>query len=231
YNDGQDDCGFQEGEAFRRNEPLPGGEERSCETTEHCANGKCRELGVAGVDPERTARNLILSQRLPSPANGKLAQTQRDDVGDQCQQEDDVVKIDEAMDRVVGEAEEGSESAIAATKFQTEESRFWNARDAVRTTRKLVPVEEHDADDFAKGKGNDRQIVAAQPQDGKAQHHAPHGGEKAGKRQGSPKADELKVGREQRERICAHCVEGYVAKVEEPCQTYDDVEPPAKHDI
>src|SRR5690606_17966528 len=30
---------------------------------------------------------------------------------------------------------------------------------------------------------------------------------------------------------CAHCVEGYVAKVEEPCQTYDDVEPPAKHDI
>src|SRR5690606_2686676 len=69
------------------------------------------------------------------------------------------------------------------------------------------------------------------PQDGKAQHHAPHGGEKAGKRQGSPKADELKVGREQREGICAHCVEGYVAKVEEPCQTYDDVEPPAKHDI
>src|SRR5690606_24399727 len=202
--------------------------ERSCETAEHRADGKCRELGVAGVDPERAAGNLVFPQRLPSSPDGKLAQTQRDDVSDQCQQEDDVIEIDEAVDRIVSEAEEGSEPAIAATKFQTEESGFGNARDAVGTARELVPVEEHDADDFAKGKGNDSQIVAAQPQDGKAQHHAPHGGEKPGKRQGSPKADELKVGREQRERICAHCVEGYVAKVEEPCQTYDDVEPPAQ---
>ena len=48
------------------------------------------------------------------------------------------------------------------------------------------PVDADDADDLAEGQRHDRQIVAAQPQHGEAQHDAPERGEDAGHRQADP---------------------------------------------
>ena len=47
HDDGQDDRRFDEGEALRRDEALPGGEEGAGEAAEHGADREGGQLGVA----------------------------------------------------------------------------------------------------------------------------------------------------------------------------------------
>src|SRR5690606_41455356 len=97
---------FDEAEAFRRNEALARGEERARKPAEHRADREGGELGVAGVDAERTAGDLIFTQRFPRAADRQSTQAHRINVGDECEQVDDVVEIDEETERVIGEAED-----------------------------------------------------------------------------------------------------------------------------
>ncbi len=50
-DDSENDGRLNEGEALRADEPLAGCEEGAAEAPEHGADGKCRELGVARVNP------------------------------------------------------------------------------------------------------------------------------------------------------------------------------------
>ena len=81
-----------------------------------------------------------------------------------------------------------------------------------------------------KSERDDRQVVAAQPQDGKAQHDAEARGEQAGQRQAGPEAEAEGL-REQGVGIGADRIEGDVAKVEQAGQADHDVQAPAEHDV
>ena len=74
HHDREDGRRFQEGEGFRRDETLPRGEERAGEAGEHRAHREGGELGVGGVDAERTAGDLVLAQRLPGAPDRQAPQ-------------------------------------------------------------------------------------------------------------------------------------------------------------
>ncbi len=79
---------------------LPG------QAAEHGADGEGGELGDGGVDAERAAGDLVLAQRFPGAADRQPPQFQRHEIGDQGEAEDHVIEEDDALDRVVFEAEE-----------------------------------------------------------------------------------------------------------------------------
>ena len=186
------------------------------------------------VDAERAAGDLVLAQRLPGPAERQPAQAQRDPVGQQREAEDDVIEEDRRA---------GSGSAARCPKkpakrarparhaeLQAEQRRARDAGDAVRAVGQRHPVGDDDADDLAERQGHDRQVVAAQPQHGEAEHHAPERGQQPGDRQAGPET-EAEGGREDRVGIGADGVERDVAEVEQPGEPDHDVQPPAEHDV
>ena len=62
---------FLEGEGFRADEALPGGEERAGEAAEQRAGGERGELRRGDVDAERAAGDFVLAQRLPARPIGR----------------------------------------------------------------------------------------------------------------------------------------------------------------
>ena len=113
---------------------------------------------------------------------------------------------------------------------KAEEGGLRDAGDAVRTVGHLGPVEQDDADDLSKRQGDDGEIVAAEPQHGKAEDDAPQRRGKAGDRQAKPEP-ETEMGGKQREGVGADRVEGDIAEVEQAGEPDHDVEPPAEHHI
>jgi hypothetical protein len=85
HDDREDDRRLVEGEGFRRDEALPGGEEDAGEAAEHGADGKGRELDVARVDAHRLAGDLVLAHRFPGAADRQLAHPRDEQVGEQRQ--------------------------------------------------------------------------------------------------------------------------------------------------
>ena len=113
---------------------------------------------------------------------------------------------------------------------QPEEARPRNAGDAVGAVGEALPVDQDEADDLAEGQRDDGEIVAAQAQHRKAEHHAPAGGEHAGERQADPERPAEMLG-QQRVGVGADRVERDVAEVEQAGEADDDVQAPAEHHI
>src|SRR5690606_21626477 len=105
-DDGQNDRGFDEGEAFGGDEALAGRKERARKTTEQRTDRKRRQLGVRRVDAERTASDLILAQSFPRPSDRQSAQAVGHDEGEDRKAENDEVEIDEAVDGGVWKTED-----------------------------------------------------------------------------------------------------------------------------
>ena len=102
--------------------------------------------------------------------------------------------------------------------------------DARPAAGKIGPVDEDSADDFAERQRDDGEIVAAQPQHGKAENHAPYRRQDAGERQADPKR-KMKGGRQQRVGIGADRVERDIAEIEQAGEANDDIQAPAEHHI
>ena len=92
------------------------------------------------------------------------------------------------------------------------------------------PVDQDEANDLAEGERDDGEIIAAQPQHGKAEHQAPQRREHAGKRQEREEGEAEFLG-DQRIGIGSDRVEGDIAEIEQPGQADDDVEAEAQHHI
>ena len=111
-----------------------------------------------------------------------------------------------------------------------EQGRPRDAGDAVRAAGQALPVDDDEADDLAERQRDDGEIVAAQPQHGKAEHHAPECGEDAGERQADPER-QPEIGRQQRVGIGADRVERDIAEVEQAGEADHHVQSPAQHHI
>ena len=213
-----------------RDEALARREERAGEAAEHRADGEGGELGRRGVDAERAAGDLVLAHRLPGAADRQAAQPERDEVGEQRQRQDQVEQEHHAMRRRIVETEGRGEAALGVGERQAEEARARDARNAVRSAGQALPVQQHQADDLAKRQRDDGEIVAAQPQHGKAQQDAPERREDAGERQADPER-QMEVGGEQRIGVGADRVERDIAEVEQAGEANHDVQPPAEHHV
>ncbi len=229
-----DDCEHQrqflEGKGFRADKTLPGGEEGAGEAAEHRARRKCRELGRRGVDAERAAGDFILAQRFPGAADGEPAQADRYPVGEQRQRQDQIKQKDDAVGRREFDAESGRQPIVARRQRNAEHGRPRNAADAVRAAGQALPVDDDEADDLAEGERDDGQIIAAQSQHGKAEQHAPEGGEDAGERQADPER-QSEIGRQQRVGIGADGIERDIAEVEQAGEADHHVQSPSQHHV
>ena len=119
---------------------------------------------------------------------------------------------------------------VARRERNAEHGRPRNAGDAVRAAGHALPVEQDEADDLAEGERDDGEIVAAQPQHGKAEQHAPERGEDAGERQADPER-QSEIGRQQRVGIGAHRIERDIAEVEQAGEADHHVQSPSEHHI
>jgi len=104
---------------------------------------------------------------------------------------------------------------------------------AVGDIDRRIEVQQEDADDLAEAEGDDREVVAAQSQRGRAEQHAEDAGERRARRQQEPERQvEIEVrGGEQRVEVSAHCEEGDVAQVEQPGVADHDIQPQREHDV
>ena len=77
------------------------------------------------------------------------------------------------MSRREFDAEPGRKPVIAGRQWNPEQGRARNSGDAVGAAGQALPIDDDETDDLAKCQRDDGEIVAAQPQHRKAQHHAP----------------------------------------------------------
>src|SRR5262249_24446568 len=132
HDDGEDRRRLHEGERLRADEALPRGEESSGKASEHRPGGESSKLADRGVDAERAAGNLILPHRLAGPPDGKAAQPQRDEIGENDEQKDYIAEEDDGVERIVAKAKEVAERLSARPKGKPEERGLGYARDSVR---------------------------------------------------------------------------------------------------
>src|SRR5262245_49126070 len=127
HDDGEDRRRLHEGERLRADEPLPRGKEGPGEASEHGPGGEGGELGNGGVDAERAASDLILAHRLPGSPDGKAAQPQRGEIGENDQKKDHVIEKDDGVERIVAKAKKRAERVSAGAEWQTEKRGLGNA--------------------------------------------------------------------------------------------------------
>ena len=118
----------------------------------------------------------------------------------------------------------------AVRQRNAEQRRPRNAADAVGAAGQALPVDDDEADDFAERQRDDGEIVAAQPQHRKAQHHAPERRENPGQRQADPER-QPEIGRQQRVGIGADGVERDIAEIEQAGEADHHVQSPSQHHI
>src|SRR5690606_16800636 len=159
HDDREDQGGFHEGETLGADEALTGREERAREASEHGTDRKRGELGVRGIDPEGAAGDLVLAQCLPGTPDRQPADTQREEIGDQGESEDQVVEKHDAVEAAVLEAEKLVEGDLALgwppRELEPEEAGARYVGDAVRAARHRIPVQQDNADDLAEAEGDD----------------------------------------------------------------------------
>ena len=229
-NDREHQGGFAEGEELRTDEALPRSEERSGEAAEHRAHGKGSELGIGGIDAERAAGDLILTQRFPGAADRQSPQPQRYPVGQQRKRENEIIKKYHAMRRRVVQAERRGKPFARSVEWQAEERRARNSGDAVRPAGETLPVEQDKPDDLAEAERDDGEIIAAQAQHRKAEQYAGKRGEDAGERQADPERQAEGL-RDQRVGVGADGVERDITEIEEAREADDDVQAEAQHRV
>src|SRR6476469_5390384 len=169
-------------------------------------------------------------QAISSSRKASQARPNGDEIGQQSEAEDQIIEKDHAMNRRKFEAECRGETIRPGREWQPEKARARNARNTGVAVRHHAPTDENDADDLAERHGDDRQIIAAQPQHGKAEQNAPESRKNAGKRQAQPER-QAECRRQQRIGISADRIERDVAEVEQAGETDDDVQPPAQHHV
>ncbi len=107
------------------------------------------------VHPHRPGRQLVLPDRHPRPADPRFLEPERDEHGRRHQPE---------AEEVVRERRE--------PEVEPEQPRRPDPAEALRPVRHPVPVARHHRHDLAEAQRDDRQIVAAQAQGGRAEEHA-----------------------------------------------------------
>ena len=98
------------------------------------------------------------------------------------------------------------------------------------TAGQALPIDDDETDDLAERQRDDGEIIAAQPQHRKTQHHAPQRREDAGERQADPER-QTEIGREQRIGIGADRIKRDIAEVEQSGEADHHVESPTQHHI
>ena len=93
-----------------------------------------------------------------------------------------------------------------------------------------VPVLQCEAHNFAKAQGHNGEVVATQPQHGKAQAKAEKHGEETADGQAGPEA-EAEILVQQAVCIRANGVKSHVAKHKLARQTHNDVQAQRQHDV
>ena len=184
--------------------------------------------------PSALAGRLVLAQRLPGAADRQAPHALGEDVGDQRQEQDDVVEEDQAVDAVERNAQHLRYGLLAGRRGlgedRAEQGRAGDRADAGRTVGEVDPVEDDQPDDLAEAQGDDGEIVAAQTQHREAEQDAEGRRQHAGERQHHPEAQAV-LRAEQRVGVGADGVEGDVAEIEQARQTDHDVEAPAQHHV
>ena len=135
------------------------------------------------------------------------------------------------MDRREFQPEQAGETArFLIDKRHPEKGDARDRCDAGIAIGKIHPIDQDNADDFAKGQRDNGQIVAAQPQHGKTEDNAPESRQYTGQRQADPER-QSEFGRQQGIGICPHRIKRDIAKIKQARQANHNVEAPAKHDI
>ena len=183
HDDGGDRRGFHEDEGLRTDESLTRCEEPAGDAAEHRSDREGGEFRVRRVYPKRAAGDFIFAKCLPCAADGQPAQADRHEIRQQCERKDHVEQEYDAVAWVEFQTERRRKSILICGERDSEEGRPRNAGDAVRSARKGLPVDQDDADDLAEREGHDREIVAAQAQDGKAEQDSPERRENSRERQ------------------------------------------------
>ena len=104
---------------------------------------------------------------------------------------------------------------------------------AVGDVDRRVQVVQENADDFTEAQRDDREVVPAQPERGRAQQHAEDTSGRRAERQQHPERQmDAEMGRgEQRVEIGAEREERHVAQVEQSREADDDIESQREHDV
>ncbi len=121
-------------------------------------------------------RQAISSSRNASQArpDRQPAQPHGHKIGEERQNQDDIVEKDDALDRRVGPSPKvAGEAVLVINEGHAEERWPRNVADAVGAAGEVIPVDQDDTDDFAEGKRHDGEIVAPQAQHRKAKDDAP----------------------------------------------------------
>ena len=91
----------------------------------------------------------------------------------------EVIKKDGAVDRAELEPETGGKAFVRGVERNAEEGRPRDAADPGIAVGHRHPVDQDEPDDLAEGERHDGEVVAAQPQHGKAEQNAPERGKAA----------------------------------------------------
>ncbi|MNJ51014.1 hypothetical protein D3C77_463060 [compost metagenome] len=210
------------------------GEEATGETGEAGTEGERREFDHGGVQAQRTASDLVFTQRFPGTTDGHAQQAVDHEQRQQGQQQGNQVEEDHLVDRVVLQTKELVEGLHAfgglAFKGQAEKGGLLDVTDAVRTAGQTGEVTQEQADDLTETQGHDRQVVTAQAQYREAEQETEGRRHHAGDRQTDPEAP-AKVVRQQGVAVGADGVEADIAQVEQASQTHHDVQAQAQQHV
>lgn len=191
------------------------------------ADGERDELDAEAVDAHGERGGLVLADGDPGAADAGVAAAPED--------EDDDGRDDEHQQEVVGEPAEGEAAHVVRdTEVEAEDLEVGDGRDAVGAVgdvrpRGAVQVVGGDPEDLTEAEGHDGEVVAAQPQRGRADQDAEHqGGGRADQDRG-PEGQVQVEGRaggsgDHGGGVGADPEEGHVAEVEQAGEADDDVQ-------
>src|SRR5512147_32612 len=150
------------GEALGRDESHLRGEKNAGSAGPGRADDKGQELETERIDAHGFRGYLVLANRDPGPSDAGGHQPVHGKNGKDRYHENEVIEVESAAEPVTGER------------------RPADLRNAIRTSGDAVPIVENDTGDLSEAKGDDGEIVSAEPQGG----HADENGEE-GRCQGS----------------------------------------------
>ena len=165
----------------------------------------------------------------PGAADTRILQTHIDD-------DDEDGQCDEQEVILLRSAERKAKNLRRPREFEGAKADRIDQRDALRPVGDIdrrIQVVEENADDFAETEGDDGQIVAAQLECRRAEHHAGQTGEPGADGQDGPDRPVQTEVRtcQQRPSVGADSVERDVAKIEQAGQADDDVEAKRQEDV
>src|SRR4030095_14177971 len=211
-------------ERLRVDEDLLGREQHAHDAGERGAAGERHELHPHQGHPHGPRRQLVLANRLPGAADVRGLEAAGDDDDEDHEEQDQEVEV-------------------LAVRQPEGRRRPRDGRDplgAVGDVDGLVEIVGEHADDLAEAQGDDREVVAVQPEHWQAEQNSAEGrGAQSyeeervepppGQREAAAENDVGVRGAEDGPGVRAHREEGHVAEVQEAGQPDDDVEAERQH--